>query len=107
MRLLLLMVASLSLLGCTAAPMQPNETAPFNAPFEAPMDPGTIQCRSLTSPAALEIATDWAMGQARAAVMSGNLTDVPDRAAMADSLTRYCGVNPSDSIADAIGQSGI
>jgi hypothetical protein len=90
----------------TAAPQQANPASPAAA-FVVPMDPGTIQCALLNNPSALAAASEWAMGRARAAALSGRVAGVPDQATVNSDLTNYCSENPNDAVRSAVSQIGL
>lgn len=90
-----------------AVPSPQSATPVAAAPFNAPMDPGMISCGQLSNPAALAVATDWALGQARAGILAGTQTDLPSADTISSSLGSYCSANPSDTLRTASRQIGI
>lgn len=94
-------------LGACTAPAPQTEPPAAAAPFVVPMDPGTIACAELSNPAARTVATQWAAGQARAAVLSGRLDAAPDDAVIARALVDACGNDPSRRVRAAVAQIGI
>lgn len=87
------------------APQQNGETA-VAAPFNVPMDPGLIQCGQLSNPSALAAATDWTMGQARAAALSGRVGGVPSAADISVNIASYCRANQNQSVRSAASALG-
>jgi len=61
----------------------------------------------LSNPVALAAATDWTMGQARAAALAGRIGGVPDAATVSSGLAGYCNANGGDSVRTAAAQLGI
>lgn len=88
-------------------PQTPTDAAAVTAPFDVPMDPGLIRCAQISNPAALAAATDWAMGQARAGLLSGRTASLPDAADLSSNLASYCSANRGDTIRAATAQIGI
>jgi hypothetical protein len=70
------------------------------------MDPGTLQCSALSNSNALAAATDWSMGRARAAALSGRISGVPDQASITSNIASYCRTNPNDNLRTAVMQIG-
>jgi len=89
----------------SSAPQAVTQTAAA-APFVVPMDPGSIRCEQLTNPVALAAATDWAMGQARADLLSGKIATLPEAATVAGRLTSYCTSNSAATLRSAVAQLG-
>ena len=107
MRRFLVLLPIVALGGCVSPAPQDNEAAPVAAPFDVPMDPGLIRCSALTNPVALNAATDWTLGQARAAALSGRINGVPDAASLSNSLASYCRSNSGSTVRSAAAQLGI
>ena len=103
----LISIAALSIMGlsaCLGPAPQSADPAPAvqtTIAFTAPMDPGMISCTALSNPAALAVATDWTMGQARAAVMAGRMATAPTPDAMSVALANYCTANGSSNVRTA------
>jgi len=100
-RLALLILPLLLASACSAPTPQ---TAQVGAPasFNIPMDPGAIPCSALGNSAALNAAVEWSLGQARAALLSGAQTSVPDAQQMANALSAACASNPSLTVRGAL-----
>jgi hypothetical protein len=107
MRSFLFLLPIAALCGCAPPAPQSGAAAPVAAPFDVPMDPGLIRCGALNNPLALSAATDWALGQARAAALAGRITGVPDAPSLSNSLATYCSANGGDSVRTAAAQLGI
>lgn len=80
---------------------------PATTLFDVPMDPGLIQCERLTNPAALTVASNWVVGQARAGMLSGGVTAAPDATVVSNNLARYCSSNGVDTVRVAAFQLGL
>lgn len=87
------------------APQAVTQTAAA-AQFVVPMDPGSIRCQQLANPAALAAATDWAMGQARADLLSGKIATLPETATVSGRLTSFCNSNSGATLRNAAAQLG-
>lgn len=109
MRLEFSLIALAGLAACTVAPTPAAQPATTEtpAPFNVPMDPGQIRCASLRNPIALSEATQWTLGRARAAVLSGRLPNVPSAETISQNLTGYCGSNPTNTLEMAADQFGV
>lgn len=109
MRLLLLILPATALLGCATAPAPQQGIDPVqaSAPFVVPMDPATIPCSALTNPQALDVATQWTLGRARAGVLAGTRPAVPDEQSLSGNLSAYCATNPSATLSTAAAQLGV
>jgi len=101
----LISFAAFSIMGLTAclapAPQTSAPQAEAALPFNVPMDPGMISCSSLANPQALLVATQWALGQSRAALMAGQIAAAPTADAMSARLADYCRSNGSANIRTA------
>lgn len=107
MRVKLLILPLLALPACdAAAPQQAVPAQPASA-FSVPMDPGTIQCRSLSNTNALAAASQWAMGRARAAALAGRIASAPDESTVSSNLANYCSANQSDTVRSAVSGIGL
>lgn len=108
MRLTLMIVPMITLGACTSPTLQTSAqaTPQVAAIFDIPMDPGLIGCDRLSNPAALAAASEWAMGQARARVISGQSSSLPDLTTMSANLSAYCSANSGDTVRAAVGQLG-
>jgi len=108
MRIKLALLGCISLEACATALEPTVAPAPVAAvPFVVPSDPGKISCNSLNNPNALTEATNWALGRARAAVLSGRLSDVPASETITQNLSTYCNANQSANLAAAVTQMGL
>ncbi len=67
-------------------------------PYEMPMDPGQIPCSDLSNTTAQSLALNWAMGQARADVISGRAEAVPDPSVLLARIAAYCQSNPAAAV---------
>ena len=107
MRMTMLILPLLALPAC--AVQAPQAAAPVTAaaPFSVPMDPGTISCAALSNPAAVDAATDWAMGRARAALLAGRISSLPDTLSLGSSLATFCRENSASTVRDAAAQLGL
>jgi hypothetical protein len=98
----LISIATLSIIGLSAcldpAPQSDDPAVQTTIAFTAPMDPGIISCAALSNPAALAVATEWTMGQARAAVMAGRMASAPKPDAMSVALANYCTANETSNV---------
>lgn len=95
------------LAACGAPALQSSGGAPeAAAPFTMPMDPGLIRCEQLSNPTALEAATQWALGRARAAALAGTIAGIPDTATLSGNLAAYCRSNRGETIRTATAQLG-
>ena len=90
MRLGLTLIATVGLGACSVATPTATPAPTVTIPFVAPMNPSDIRCADLANPAALNEATNWALGHARAAVISGRLQTVPDAATVSQNLSTFC-----------------
>ena len=106
MRLGLTLLATAGLAACSVATPTETSLPDVATPFLVPMDPGDISCSSLSNPVALNEATNWALGRARAAVISGRLQSPPEAAAVSQSLSAFCSANSTSKIASAAAQLG-
>ena len=107
MRTIFLALPVLALHACAPAPTAAPEGAASAAPFAVPMDPGGISCAHLSNPQALAAASEWAMGQARAAVLAGRIAAVPAAQDVASGLAAYCSGNRGDTVRRAVAQIGL
>ena len=97
-----------ALSGCISPAPQTNDAMPVAAaPFDVPMDPGLIRCSALSNPNALSAATEWALGQARAAALAGRIGGVPDAGAVSSGLAAFCAANSSANVRSAAAQIGV
>ncbi|MBU2992968.1 hypothetical protein Q4555_02800 [Octadecabacter sp. 1_MG-2023] len=102
MRYLFLALPVATLSACIApAPQPTSDAAVLAQPFTMPMDPGLIRCDQLSNTAALDAATDWTLGRARAAVLAGRLSAVPDTLSVSGALSAYCQSNRNDVLRNA------
>jgi len=118
MRRILMILPLAMLAACTTPPSQSgiqNNAAQTGAPgasvqtttiFTVPMDPGLIPCAALNNPTALNVATEWTMGQARAAALTGRIATTPDTTSVASNLTSFCTANRDETIRAAAKQLG-
>ncbi|MCF2904315.1 hypothetical protein L0666_04900 [Octadecabacter sp. CECT 8868] len=107
MRYLFLALPVAALSACIApAPQSTSDAAVVAQPFTMPMDPGLVRCDQLTNPAALAAATDWALGRARAAVLAGRLSTVPDATTVSGALAAHCQSNRNDILRNAAASVG-
>lgn len=111
MRSFLFLAPALLLAACASAPVQQNapQSGPAQAaaPFTMPMDPGALPCAQLGNPAALAEATEWTLGLARAAVLSGRLAAAPDAASTSAALAAFCAGNGSATLRAAAASLGV
>lgn len=110
MRLPVIALPLALLAGCGAMPADvasPQAAPSAPVPFVMPMDPGQLTCAQLSNPAAMDEATDWAMGQARAAVMAGRATQTPDTLTLSAGLSNYCAANRGGILRDALAHTGL
>lgn len=107
MRSIIALTCCAAMAACATPPApQPDSAQPDNpqaiaAAFQMPMDPSLISCGALINVNALNAATEWTMGRARAAVLSGQSATVPDASTISADLTRFCRNNPSATIGAA------
>ncbi|MCF2870251.1 hypothetical protein L0664_04155 [Octadecabacter sp. G9-8] len=106
MRALFLILPLMALPACEMAAPQQAVPAAADVAVPIPMDPGTMQCALLSNSNALAAASDWAMGRARAAALSGRIAGVPDQATVTSNLARYCSANGNDTVRSAAAQIG-
>lgn len=106
MRSYLFILPIIALSACGVPAPQSNGLAAVATPFDMPMDPGLIRCGQLSNPTALDAATQWSMGQARAAVLAGRSSAAPDEASLSASLAAYCGSHQSATLRTASAQIG-
>ncbi|MGJ8610153.1 MAG: hypothetical protein ACSHWY_03605 [Octadecabacter sp.] len=107
---LILWLTPLTLAACATPALQPAPTGvtqSIAAPFDVPMDPGAISCQSLNNPTALAAAVDWTMGQARAGILSGRTSSVPDASNLSSNLVSFCSENGQSTVRTAATQIGI
>ena len=108
MRVKLALLGCISLGACATAPEPTVSAVPVAAAqFTVPTDPGKISCTSLNNPNALGEATNWALGRARAAVLSGRISDVPTSETITQNVLTYCNANQSANLAAAVTQMGL
>lgn len=117
MRLTLMLLALAGISACAAPALQSNApalqsnagpaAAAVDVAFDVPMDPGSIRCQQLTNPNALAAATEWGMGQARANVLSGRASTLPDQTVLAGNIAAYCAANGGETIRTAVAQLGV
>ena len=108
MRIKLALLGCISLGACATAPEPSVSQVPVvAAQFVVPTDPGKISCSSLTNPNALSEATNWTLGRARAAVLSGRISNVPLSETITQNLSTYCNANQSANLATAVTQIGL
>ncbi|WP_143515329.1 hypothetical protein [Pseudooctadecabacter jejudonensis] len=104
MKIYVMGAATLALAACGAAPAPQStatNTTALAAPFTVPMDPGQIRCSDLSNPAAATAATDWALGRARAAVLSGTSAAAPTDVDMRAELMAACANAASSTVRQA------
>jgi len=107
MRALLFILPIAALPACeTTAPQSAAMPLEAPAPITIPMDPGTLSCTSLQNPTAMLAASDWTLGRARAAALSGRIQAIPDPALIGSNLVDFCIANPSGTVRAAAQQSG-
>lgn len=106
MRALFLILPLAALPACAVAPQQQSAPAAADVAINIPMDPGTMQCALLSNSNALTAASDWTMGRARAAALSGRVATVPDQSVVTSNLANYCSANQSDTVRGAANQLG-
>jgi len=98
----------IGLTACISAPETSVETvASPAAPFVVPMDPGQISCANLSNQSALNEATAWTMGRARAAVLAGRRAQTPSEPELAQSLITFCNRNSGANLSSAATQLGV
>ena len=109
MRPLVLILPFAAIAGCTSVLSQqaPSTVAPAATPFEVPMDPGQITCAQLANPNAQAEATNWVMGQARAAAIAGRIAAVPPEADVQAQMMSGCRSNPTARLASVARQLGV
>jgi len=106
MRALLFTLPFIALSACGTPAQQQTASASVDTVIDIPMDPGTLRCTLLGNSNAQTAATDWVMGRARAAALSGRIANVPDQAGVASNLATYCRANPNATVRDASAQIG-
>jgi hypothetical protein len=110
MRLTMFVIPAFVLSACAMAPQQSATSVASAEPaavFEVPMDPGLIRCSALANPNALAAAIQWTIGHARAGVLAGRVTNVPDEANLAQQFAAYCPANPDSTVRAAATQWGL
>ena len=107
MRYDVIFLAIIALSGCTlnSAPIASNVPTVAST-FVVPMDPGQISCASLSNSVALAEATNWTLGRARAAELSGRINNAPTAEALSQDLAGYCSANSTQTLASAAAQLG-
>ncbi|MEL6957665.1 MAG: hypothetical protein AAGL89_01790 [Pseudomonadota bacterium] len=94
-------VVGLILTGCAAPAPQSSPPLAAATAFAVPMDPGAIGCGDIGNSAALTAATEWSLGQARAALLSGRSAASPTASEMSGQIVSFCAANPDATIRGA------